>query len=141
MLRATVKFLLLTEAFAVATFALGWWAVPLLAFLWAVFMDAKRRPVFFATVCATAAWCGVLLLDAARGPLSVVAERFGGVLGFPPVALIAITILFSALLAWSASSVGAAIRRFVVVRRAETRGPEPAPQPRRGAGEVVVADV
>src|SRR5688572_11148659 len=50
MLRATVKFLLLTEAFAVATFAFGWWAVPLLAFAWAAFVDTKR-PVMFATLC------------------------------------------------------------------------------------------
>ena len=136
-----MKFLLLTEAFAVATFALSWWAVPVLAFLWAVVIDPKSRPVFFATVCAIAAWCGVLLLDAARGPLLVVAERFGGVLGFPPVALIAITILFSALLAWSASSVGSALRRFLFVRRPALNTSETAAQPRPGAAEVAVADV
>ena len=76
MLRATVKFLLLTEAFAVTTFAFGWWAVPLLAFAWAAFVDT-RRPVMFATLCATSAWIAVLLLNAARGPVDIVAARFG----------------------------------------------------------------
>ena len=98
MLKTTVKFLLLTEAFAVGTFAFGWWAVPLLAFLWAVFVGTRSRPVFFATICATAAWCGILLLDAARGPLVAVAERFGGVFGFRPIVLMVVTILFPALL-------------------------------------------
>jgi hypothetical protein len=139
MLRATVKFLLLTEAFAVATFAFGWWAVPLLAFAWAAFVDT-RRPVMFATMCATSAWIAVLLLNAARGPLDIVAARFGGVLGFPSVALIAATIIYAALLSWSASFVGAAIRKSLFRKPAEVEEPEPAPQHRAGAREVAVAD-
>ncbi len=139
MLRPTVKFLLLTEAFAVGTFAFGWWAVPVLALAWALLVSSSR-PVLFATICATAAWSGVLLLDAARGPLDVVAQRFGGVTGFPPIALIAVTILFPALLSWTASSVGLAIRRFAVRRRGIQPEPAPASEPQRSSGEVVIAD-
>jgi len=139
MLRATVKFLLLTEAFAVATFAFGWWAVPLLAFAWAAFVDT-RRPVLFATGCATSAWIAVLLLDAARGPVDVVAARFGGVLGFPSVALIAVTIIYAALLGWSASVVGAAIRKPLLRKAAEPEEQAPAPQQRPASREVVIAD-
>jgi hypothetical protein len=141
MLRAMVKFLLLTEAFAVATYALGWWAVPLLAFAWAAFVDTRSRPVFFATLCATAAWCGVLLLDAARGPVDVVAARFGGVVGFRPIVLIATTIVFATLLAWSASSVGSALRKSILAGRAESHEPPSAPEQRLSAGEVPIADV
>ena len=139
MLRATVKFLLLTEAFAVATFAFGWWAVPLLAFAWAAFVDT-RRPVVFATMCATSAWIAVLLLNAARGPVDIVAARFGGVLGLPSVALIAITIIYAALLSWSASVVGAAVRKALFRKSAKDEEPAPAPQQRAGAREVAVAD-
>ncbi|HLE55757.1 MAG TPA: hypothetical protein VJB15_01605 [Rhodothermia bacterium] len=140
MLRATVKFLLLTEAFAVGTFAMGWWAVPAVAFAWAVVVDSRSRPVFFATLCAMAGWGSVLLLDAARGPLDVVAQRFGGIIGFPPIVLIALTILFPALLAWSASSVGVGIRSVAFGRRVEQSEPAATSQPQPTAGEVVVAD-
>lgn len=134
-----MKFLLLTEAFAVTTFAFGWWAVPLLAFAWAAFVDT-RRPVMFATICATSAWIAVLLLDAARGPVDIVAARFGGVLGFPSVALIAVTLIYAALLSWSASFVGAAIRKSLFRRAAKVKEPAPASHQRPNAREVAVAD-
>jgi hypothetical protein len=140
MLRATVKFLLLTEAFAVTTFALGWWAVPLLAFAWAAFVDT-RRPVLFATTCAGSAWTAMLLLDAARGPVDAVAARFAGIVGLPPIVLIAVTILFAALLAWSASIVGAAIRKSLFGKGVESSVTAPAAKQRAAAGEVAVADV
>lgn len=139
MLRATVKFLLLTEAFAVTTFAFGWWAVPLLAFAWAAFVDT-RRPVMFATLCATSAWIAVLLLDAARGPVDIVAARFGGILGFPSVVLIAVTVIYAALLSWSASFVGAAVRMSLFRKAPKPEEQAPAPQQRAAAREVAVAD-
>lgn len=139
MLRSTVKFLLLTEAFAVATYAFGWWTVPLLAFAWAAFVHT-RRPVLFATICAASAWAAMLLLDAARGPVNMVGARFGGILGVPSIALIAITILFAALLAWSASFVGAAIRKSLFRKLVESEEPAPAERQRATAGEVAVAD-
>ena len=52
----------------------------------------------------------LLLIDAARGPVGEVAARLGGVMGLPPAALVVCTLLFPALLAWSASSIGAAAR-------------------------------
>ena len=144
MFRSIVKFLLLTEAFAVTTYAFGWWAVPLLAFAWAAFVHT-RRPVFFATICAASGWASMLLLDAARGPVNTVGERFGGILGVPSLALIAITILFATLLAWSASVVGAAVRKSLfhkaVERAREPEEVENAPRERATAGEVAIADV
>ncbi len=139
MFRSTVKFLLLTEAFAVATYAFGWWAVPLLAFAWAAFVHT-RRPVLFATICAASAWAAMLLNDAARGPVNTVGDRFGGILGIPSIALIAITIVFAALLAWSASCVGAAVRKSLFRKVVESEQPAPAERRRPTAGEAVVAD-
>jgi hypothetical protein len=114
MLRSVVKFVLIAEAFSVATYALGWWTVPLLALACGLIIHLDRKPVIYATLCATAGWLMLLLLDAARGPLGEVASRFGGVMGFPPAALVVSTLLFPALLAWSASSIGAAVRRRMV---------------------------
>jgi len=114
MLRVIIKFVFIAEAFAVATYAVGWWAVPLVALLCGLVITLDGRPVVYATVCAVAGWLMLLLLDAARGPLGEVAARFGGVMGFPPAALVATTLLFPALLAWSASSIGAALRKKIV---------------------------
>jgi hypothetical protein len=120
MLRAVVKFLLLSEAFAVATYAVGWWAIPLVALACGLAMNPEGRPIYYSTICAAAGWLSLLLLDAARGPLGELAARFGGVMGFPPVALIVTTLIFPALLAWSASSVGAVIRAKVFGARQMT---------------------
>lgn len=110
MLRAIVKFMLITEAFAVATFSLGWWIVPVLAFVLGMTLDRTRGPVRYATLCAAAGWLSLLLLDAARGPLLELASRFGGVMRVPSFALILLTLVFPALLAWSAASIGLAIK-------------------------------
>ena len=111
-----VKFVLVAEAFAVATYALGWWAVPLVALVCGLVIRPEGSPVLFPTVGASAGWLTLLLIDAARGPLGEVATRFGGVVGFPPVALVVITLLFPALLAWSAAFIGAETRRKMLPR-------------------------
>ena len=121
-LRAIVKFILLSEGFAVATFALGWWAIPVVALICGLLMNREGRPIYYSTICSAAGWLSLLLLDAARGPLGEVAVRFAGVMGFPPAALFLTTLLFPALLAWSASSVGTVIR----ARFYSTRGMTPA---------------
>jgi hypothetical protein len=122
MLRTVVKFVLLSEAFAIVTFAGGWSGVPVLALVLGLFTKADGKSVRWATVCAAAAWLELLLLAASRGPLGEVATRFGGVLGLPPVALLGLTLLFPALLAWSASSLGAAVRNAVFARGVRSGG-------------------
>jgi hypothetical protein len=94
----------------------------------------------FATICAGSAWAAMLLNDAARGPVNAVGDRFGGILGIPSIALIAITILFSALLAWTASCVGATVRKALFRKTAEFVEPGPVERERATPREVVVAD-
>lgn len=140
MLTKAIKFVLLTEAFAVVTFAGGWSGVPVLAFIWGL-AEGSARSTRFSAVCAAAGWGSLLLLDAARGPVGEVATRFGGVMGLPPVALIGITLLFPALLAWSASSIAAAIRKTILARRAQPAETATEPITSAGAGGVAIADV
>jgi hypothetical protein len=116
MIRSIVKFVLITEAFAVATFALGWWIVPLFAFVLGMTLDTDRAPVRYAAICAAAGWLSLLLLDAARGPFMVLATRFAGVMKVPSLVLIAITLLFPALLAWSAATIGKFVKDLVFSR-------------------------
>ena len=102
-LRNLVKAVLLAEAFAVATYALGWWTVPVIAAAWALISRDKRAPRFTA-LCAMGGWGTLLLLDAAKGPVGNMAVRLGGVMGVPAAGLYAITLLFPALLAWCAAA-------------------------------------
>jgi len=141
MLSKAVKFLLLTEAFAVVTYAVGWWGVPVLALICGLAVDPKARALRFVALCAPAGWASLLLLDAARGPLGELARRFAGVMGLPPLVLILITLLFPALLAWSAASIGVAIRRMIPGADSESTQPAAEPIATGGPGGVAMADV
>lgn len=107
-LRNVVKAVLLAELFAVATYALGWWTVPLIAALWAL-MSHDENVARYTALCAVAGWTTLLLLDAAKGPVANMAARLGGVMGIPSVLLYVLTLLFPALLAWSAAKLSAGL--------------------------------
>jgi hypothetical protein len=105
-----VKIVLLSELFAVGTYALGWWTVPVIALLWA-FLTRDANRAMFAALCAALGWTTLLLLDLARGPVLTMASRLGGVMGIPSMALLAVTLVFPALLAWSAAALAVNLRR------------------------------
>jgi hypothetical protein len=109
-MRKLVKVVLLAELFAVATYALGWWTVPVVAALWAfVSRDSNRARV--ASLCAAAGWATLLLLDALKGPVGNMAVRLGGVMGLPGYVLLILTLVLPALLAWCAATLVAQIAR------------------------------
>lgn len=97
--------LLLTAAMGLA-FRLGWWAVPLTAALWGLLRPALSGPALLAGCAAALAalgWLGYGLLtepDAFRR----LAERVGAVLGLPGVLLVVVSVVFPALLGWSAAA-------------------------------------
>jgi hypothetical protein len=103
-MKTVVKVVLLAEAFAVATFGLGWWSVPLVAALFALVSTSNRRALV-AGACAAGGWATLLLLDIAKGPVASMGTRLGGVMGLPPVALYLVTLIFPALLAWAAAAI------------------------------------
>ncbi len=98
-----VRYVLLAEVFAVATFAVGWWAVPVVAALWGFFSRDPKRPRNVA-VAAAGGWATLLVLDAVRGPVYVMASQLGDVMSIPPFVLYLVTLLFPALLAWAAAT-------------------------------------
>ena len=104
-----VKVILLAEAFAVTTFGLGWWTVPIVAAIWAAFSSGQHR-ARVAGLCAVGGWATLLLLDAVRGPVGTMATKLGGVMGIPSVALWLVTLSFAALLAWSAATITPSLR-------------------------------
>ena len=109
-MKSAVKVLLLAELFAVATYAFGWWTVPIIAVLWAL-LSRDARPASIAAFCAALGWGTLLALDVVRGPVATMASRLGGVMGVPSVVLILLTLVFPAILAWSAAALVTAFRR------------------------------
>lgn len=136
-----MKFLLLAEAFAVATFGVGWWGVVFVAVVCGLAMSPSARPAGFAAISAGAGWLFLLLLDAAKGPVGQVATNLGGVMSVSPVVLLALTLVFPALVAWSAASVAAVLRDFILRRRGVSNTAVSTPaEPTSNAGEVAMAD-
>ena len=109
-MKSLVKVLLLAELFAVATYAFGWWTVPLIAALWAI-VSRDDTPARLAALCAALGWGTLLVLDAIKGPVGEMATTLGGVMRVPAVVLTLLTLIYPALLAWSAAALVGAFRR------------------------------
>ena len=106
--------LALAVVMALATAAVGWWAVPLAAALIAAVAHGTaagilRRPggscAAGAALAGALAWGALLLVDALGERFGAVARLVGGVAGVPPAVVVALTLLLPALLAWSAAAV------------------------------------
>jgi hypothetical protein len=108
--RQAAAFLVLTLAFAVAS-VLDWWAIPATAALWGILRPIARRPALFAAAAAALAWSAWLLVDAIspRGDFSGLATRLAGIFSLPAPVLLAVTVIFAALLAGTAAYVAGAI--------------------------------
>jgi hypothetical protein len=103
------RLVLLATAFAVATFALGWWAVPLVAAGYAAITTAQRGSAILSGVAAMLGWGALLAITASRGPVGTLATELGGVLQLRPIGVYAVTIAFPGLLAISAAVVARAL--------------------------------
>jgi len=112
MFERIAKGVLLAEAFAVATFAFGWWTVPVIAAVYALVSQNPNR-ARVAALCAVGGWGTLLLLDALKGPVGSMASRLGGVMGLPAAVLLILTLVFPALLAWSAAKLVPTLRGSV----------------------------
>jgi hypothetical protein len=102
-MRRFVEVVLLAEAFAVATFGLGWWSVPLVAAVWA-FISRDPNRALVAALCAAGGWATLLALDIVKGPVLTMGNQLGATMNLPPVLLYLLTLVFPALLAWSAAA-------------------------------------
>jgi hypothetical protein len=108
-----IALLVVALAAGVLTWIAGWWAVPLVALIAGAVLWRRRGISWLVALASAGAWGAILLVDAARGRLTVLAATLGGVLAVPGALLIVVTLLFSALLAWSAAVIGAELGRFV----------------------------
>ena len=106
-MRSLLAFLALSLAFAAAT-TLGWWAVPATAALWGALLPSVSRPALVAALAAAFGWAGWLVLDGIAGnsAFGVLAGRLSALTHLPAVVLVALTLGFAGLLAWSAAVAG-----------------------------------
>ena len=121
-MRNLAAFLLLVAAFVLGSWV-GWWTVPAVAALWGWLRPAVPRPILSAALAATLAWALWLAADLVRGhgALAVLAGQLGAIMRVPPPALYVVTLLFPALLAWSAAALACAAAGYSVPRPGGSR--------------------
>lgn len=108
---------IVAAAMAALTWLVGWWTVVPVALVAGYLRRDQRGSAGRVALAAAEAWGALLLLDVITGPLGTLSRVLGGVMGVPALALVAITLSFPALMAWSAATLGGARLR---VRSAST---------------------
>ena len=118
MRRTGFAFLLLVLAFAGASW-LGWWSVPLVAALWGLLRPGFPRPILAAGLAALAGWAVWLGIDFIVAPdaLTRSGAHAAAILRIPSALFILVTLLFPALLAWSAATLGLGLANLLAPRR------------------------
>lgn len=97
---------------AVMTWIAGWWGVPLVAAVVGAILCTRRGIAGLTALAAVVAWSVLILVDGASGRFGVLAGVVGATMTVPSGALLTVTLLFAALLAWSAAAVGVEIGRL-----------------------------
>ena len=111
---------LLGTALAVAllTWSLGWWGVVVAALLAGVVLSRRRGVAWLVALAAVTAWGALILVSSVGGRFATLASSIAGVMRLPPALLVIVTLLFGALLAWSAAVLGSEIGRLARRERA-----------------------
>ncbi len=110
MTRTAVQALLMSAAFAMATVAVGWLAVPGVALLWGVARQRHDRPALVAMLAAGLGWVWLMVWNAAVGEVSDLAAKTGDVFGLTGIGFVALTLAFPMVMAWGAAVVGGSVR-------------------------------
>ena len=116
MARTVLRIALLAGAFAVATLLFGWWGVPVVAVAWGAIAWRTRGAGLIAALAAIIAWAALLAWSASRGPVAELASTLGAVMGAPGVAIVGLTLVFPAALAWAGARMAAGITAIVTAR-------------------------
>lgn len=96
---------------AALTWIVGWWGVPLVAAVSGAILWRRRGTAWLVAFAAIIAWSVLILVDGLGRRFGVLANVVAGVLQLPAGALLMVTLLFAALLAWSAATIGVEIGR------------------------------
>ncbi len=111
MTRSTISVAILGLVFALGTVIGGWWAVPDVGLVAGLVLGRGGRPGRLSAVAAALAWAGVLVAYRIEDfPVAILLHRLAGAMQLPAWGLLALTLLFPAVLAGSAAALGGAIR-------------------------------
>ncbi|MBI2795557.1 MAG: hypothetical protein HYX65_02500 [Gemmatimonadetes bacterium] len=109
-MKALLGILMLSAAFAVGTYTVGWWAVPVLGAAWGLAATPDRRPARVAGLSAALGWCALFALTASYGSAMEVATAVGTIMKAGTAGFLALMLLFPLALAASAAGVTSALR-------------------------------
>ena len=102
---------------AALTWLLGWWGVVIAALVAGAILHRRAGAAWLVALAAVVAWGALVAVDMLGGRFPPLATSIGGVLRVPAGALLVVTLLFGALLAWSAAVVGGEIGRLTRAKR------------------------
>lgn len=112
-----IALLATTLAIAALTWVLGWWGVVIAALVAGAVLHRRAGAAWMAALAAVVAWGALAAVDMLGGRFPVLAASIAGVLRVPAGALLVVTLLFGALLGWSAAVVGGEIGRLARARQ------------------------
>jgi hypothetical protein len=110
-MRFALRVALLALSFAIGTWVLGWWAIPLFAALAGVVARHVRHQPVAAALAAALAWATLLAWSAIDGSVWSFSRIAGGAMGLSGALLIVLTVAFPAALAWLATAVAQPLAR------------------------------
>lgn len=99
-MRFALRVALLALSFAIGTWILGWWAVPLFTAVATMPARNVRDQAMAAALAAAIAWAGLLGWSAAAGSVWSFSRVAGGAMGVSGITLILATLIFPAAVAW-----------------------------------------
>jgi hypothetical protein len=126
-MRQALRLAILAAAFALGTWVFGWLAVPGVAVAWGIIARSRARPAIEASLASVIAWTGLFVSDALRGPVLMVGKGIGSAIGVSGAMLLLLSLVFAALLAWSAAVVARELALLVGGGVPAPGGSKPAP--------------
>ena len=103
--------LVLANGTAFATLAVGWWAVPVVSLVGAIFAPRRSVPLLSVPLGAGLGWAALLARSARADGFETLTATLAQVLPIPLRGVVALTIAFPLLLALGAALLGGAFRR------------------------------
>lgn len=101
--------LLVALGVAGLTWLVGWWGVAIVALIVGFAYRSESGRPWRVALGASEGWAILLLIDTFGGRFGRVATTVAGSMSLPAAALLIVTLLFPALIGWSAATVAAAL--------------------------------
>ena len=104
-----VQLVVLSLCFVAATAVGGWWGLVAVGGVSGYLMRARTHVGWTGAGAAASGWAVLLVWDAAQGPVGKLARLVGGSLAVPGVVLLAVTLVFAAVVGGLSASAAAAL--------------------------------